>query len=83
MIICKKYKQQIVIQLYENHCPNTVYLKGTGLDGQYKNIHLHQLYILHFTSFSHIITLQCYASVELDFYLQLFKKSFKTATLAK
>ena len=46
MIICKKYKQQIVIQLYENHCPNTVYLKGTGLDGQYKNIHLHQLYIL-------------------------------------
>ena len=25
-----KYKQQIVIQLHENHHTNTVYLKGTG-----------------------------------------------------
>ena len=30
--------------------------------------------------FSHVITLQCYVSAELDFYLQLFKKLFKTAT---
>ena len=37
MIIYKKYKQQIVIQLHENHRPNTVYLTGTGR--QYKNIH--------------------------------------------
>ena len=31
-------------------------------------------------SFSHVITLQCYVSVELDFYVQLFKTLFKTAT---
>ena len=30
MIIYKKYKQQIVIQLNENHHTNTVYLEGTG-----------------------------------------------------
>ena len=27
--------------------------------------------------------LHCYVSAELDFYLKLFKKLFKTATLAK
>ena len=35
------------------------------------------------TSFSRIITLQCYVSTESDLYLQLFKKLLKTATLAK
>ena len=30
MIIYKKYKQQTVIQLNENHCPNTVYFSGIG-----------------------------------------------------
>ena len=30
IIIYKKYKQQTVIQLNENHCPNTVYLSGIG-----------------------------------------------------
>ena len=41
MIIYKKYKQQIVIQLHENHRPNTVYLTGTAR--QYKNIHLFKI----------------------------------------
>ena len=35
------------------------------------------------SSFSHVITLQCSVSAEHDFYLQLLKKLFKTATLAK
>ena len=35
------------------------------------------------TSFTDMITLQCYVLAKLDFYLQLFKKLFKTATYAK
>ena len=30
MIIYKKYKQQIVVQVHENHRTNNVYLKGSG-----------------------------------------------------
>ena len=88
-----------MIQLNVNHRPNTVYLKGIGrpikninyrfqnypatlLVGRMTQIKPGNIKVAS-TSFSDTIKLQCYASVKIDSYLQLFMKLFKTVTLAK